>query len=94
MTPLRKRFIEDMQLRNFAPTTQRSCVHYVADFAQYYHRSPEQLDLDAVRQYQLYLLDERKLATASLNTFTSAVQFLYLTTLGNALEERGLCPVH
>ena len=33
MTPLRRRFIEDMQLRNFAPTTQRSYVHYVADSA-------------------------------------------------------------
>ena len=29
MTPLRQRFIEDMQLRNLAPTTQRSYVHYV-----------------------------------------------------------------
>src|SRR6266571_4416099 len=81
MTPLRKRMIEDMQLRNFAPGTQRSYVDYVAGFALYYHRSPELLDLDAVRQYQLYLLNERKLSTASVNTCTSAIQFLYLTTL-------------
>jgi len=81
MTPLRKRFIEDMQLRNFSPKTQRSYVHYVAGFAQYYHRSPEHLDLDTVRQYQLYLLQQRKLSPQSVNTFTSAVQFLYLTTL-------------
>ena len=81
MTPLRQRFIEDMQLRNFAPTTQRSYVHYVAEFARYFNRSPEHLDLEAVRQYQLRLLEERKLSAASVNTFTSAVQFLYLTTL-------------
>jgi len=81
MTPLRQRFIEDMQLRNFAPTTQRSYVHYVAEFARYFHRSPEQLDLEAVRQYQLHLLDQCKLSAASVNTFTSAIQFLYLTTL-------------
>jgi integrase/recombinase XerD len=81
MTPLRQRFIEDMQLRNFAPTTQRSYVHYVAEFARYFNRSPEQLDLEAVRQYQLHLLGERKLSAASVNTFTSAVQFLYLVTL-------------
>jgi len=39
------------------------------------------LDLEAVRQYQLRLIEERKLSAASVNTFTSAVQFLYLTTL-------------
>jgi len=81
MTPLRRRFIEDMQLRNFAPGTQRSYVHYVADFALYFNLSPEQLDLEAVRQYQLYLLKERKLSASSVNIFTSAVQFLYLVTL-------------
>src|SRR5208283_4784262 len=81
MTPLRQRFIEDMQLRNFAPTTRRSYVHYVADFALYFRRSPDQLDLEAVRQYQLHLLEERQLSPQSVNTFVSAVQFLYLVTL-------------
>ena len=81
MTPLRQRFIEDMQLRNFAPTTQRSYIHYVAGFAQYFNRSPEQLDLEAVRQYQLHLRQERKLSTQSINIFLSAVQFLFLVTL-------------
>ncbi len=81
MTPLRRRFIEDMRVRNFAPTTQRSYVHYVAEFARYFQRSPEHLDLEAVRQYQLHLLEERKLSAQSVNTFTSAIQFLYLTTL-------------
>ena len=81
MTRLRQRFVEDMQLRNFAATTQRSYVHYVADFARYFNRSPEQLDLEAVRQYQLHMLQERKLSPQSVNTFVSAVQFLYLDTL-------------
>jgi len=81
MTPLRQRFVEDMQLRNFSPGTQRSYVHHVAAFARYFGHSPELLDLEAVRQYQLYLLQERALSTSTLNTFTSAVSFLYLTTL-------------
>ena len=50
MTPLRQRMIEDMRIRNFAATTQRSYIHYVAQFAQYFHRSPAELDLEAVRQ--------------------------------------------
>jgi site-specific recombinase XerD len=81
MTPLRQRFIEDMQLRNLAPTTQRSYVHYVADFARYFNRSPELLDLDAVRHYQLHLQETRKLSPQTVNTFVSAVSFLYRVTL-------------
>ncbi len=81
MTPLRQRFIEDMHLRGLAPTTQRSYVHYVAEFAKFYQTSPERLDLEAIRQYELYLLHERKLAPESINCFVSAVQFLYQVTL-------------
>lgn len=68
-------------MRGLAPTTQRSYIHYVADFAKFYNTSPEKLDLEAVRQYELYLLHERKLSPESINSFVSAVQFLYLVTL-------------
>ena len=60
MTPLRQRMIEDMRIRNFATTTQRSYVHYVAEFAKYFHRDPAELDLEAIRQYQLYLSQEKR----------------------------------
>jgi site-specific recombinase XerD len=81
MSPLQHRFIEDMKLRGLAPTTQRSYLHYVRDFAQFYNTSPAHLDLEAVRQYELYLLNERKLSPETINTFVSAIQFLYLVTL-------------
>src|SRR6266478_57007 len=81
MTPLRQRFIEDMQLRGLAPTTQRSYLHYVAEFARYYNTGPEKLDLEAIRQYEIHLLNERKMSPQSVNTFLSSVQFLYLVTL-------------
>jgi integrase/recombinase XerD len=73
--------IEDMTLRGLAPTTQRSYIHYVADFARFYNTSPEKLDLEAIRQYELYLLHERKFSPESINTFVAAVKFLYLVTL-------------
>ena len=73
MTPLRQRRIEDMQLLNFASTTQRSYIHYVADFA---------------KQYQLHLAQERKLSPQSVNTFVSAVPFLYLVTLEMPWDKR------
>jgi len=70
-----------MQLRNLAPATQKNYIHYVADYAKYYNTGPEHLDLEAVRQYQLYLLHEKKLSPESINQFVSAVKFLYLVTL-------------
>lgn len=81
MTPLRKRMIEDMQLRNFAAGTQKQYIASVAGFAKYFGKSPEELDVEAVRQYQLYLLNERKLSPEAVNGCISALQFLYLTTL-------------
>jgi site-specific recombinase XerD len=81
MTPLRQRFIEDMQLRGLAPTTQRSYIHYVAEYAKFFKTSPEKLDLEAIRQYELHLLHERRLSPQSINTFVSSVQFLYTVTL-------------
>ena len=88
MTPLRQRFIEDMQLRGLAPTTQRSYIHYVAEFAKFYNKSPEELDLEAIRQYELHLINERKLSPQSVNTFISSVQFLYTQTLDVPWEKQ------
>jgi integrase/recombinase XerD len=81
MTPLRQRMIEDMQLRNYAAGTQRSYIHYVEDFANHYHVSPARLGLDEIRNYELYLIEERKLSPQSVNCFVSAVKFLYTVTL-------------
>jgi integrase/recombinase XerD len=81
MTPLRKRFIEDMQVRGLAPATQQQYLHHAANFAKFFGSSPEHLDLEAIRQYELYLLNERKLSPESVNGFVSAIQFLYQVTL-------------
>ena len=81
MSPLRQRMLEDMQLRNLSAATQRSCIHYVSEYAKYYWINPEKLGLDDIRNYQLYLKEQRQLSPPSINTFVSAVQFLYTVTL-------------
>ena len=81
MTPLRQRMIEDMQLRGLTPQTQRNYVHHVAAFARYFGKSPEVLDLEAIRQYQLYLPNQRKLSPETINQYISSIKFLYLVTL-------------
>jgi len=81
MTPLRQRMIDDMQLRNLAARTQKNYIAHVAGFAKYFGKSPDELDIEAVRQYQLYLLNQRKLSPESVNQYISSVKFLYLITL-------------
>ena len=81
MTPLRQRMIEDMQLRNFAQATQRNYIAHVTSYAKYFWESPEKLDQEAIREYLLYLLNERKMSPEGVNQQASALKFLYLTTL-------------
>ena len=77
MTPLRQRMIEDMQLRNYSQGTQDGYIRYVAQFAAYFGRSPEHLDLEDIRRYQLYLLQDRKLAPESvISLFPRSVSYI------------------
>jgi integrase/recombinase XerD len=81
MTPLRRRMLEDMQLRNFAQETQRNYIHHIKGLGQFYQTSPEHLDLEDVRTYQLHLLNERQHSPEAVNQFVSAVRFFYRVTL-------------
>jgi integrase len=88
ITPLRRRMIEDMRVRNLSPATQASYVHAVKKFSQYYRRSPEHLGVEDVRTYQVHLV-ENAIAWATLNQTVSALRFLYGVTLGRKdLPER------
>jgi integrase/recombinase XerD len=81
MTPLRQRLIEDMQLRNRSPVTTKAYVRYVAQFAKFFGRSPEELTPEHARQYQLHLL-RRRVSWSTFNQSVCALRFLYGTTLG------------
>jgi integrase/recombinase XerD len=81
MTPLRRRMTEDMQVRNFSPHTQNSYVQQVSLFARHFSKSPEVLGPEEIRSYQVYLTNERKLATSSILIAVSALRFLYKVTL-------------
>ena len=90
MTPLRRRMLEDMRLRNFASETQRNYIHHIKGLGQFYQTSPENLDLEDVRDYQLYLLNEKQRSPESVNQFVSAAHFLYQVTLEAVWPEKAL----
>ena len=67
MTHLRQRMQEDLRLRNFSERTIRHYTHTVAEFAKYFHKSPDQLGPEHIRTWLLYLLNERKLAWGTIS---------------------------
>jgi len=75
MTPLRQRMIEDMQLRNLSTGTQRAYLHYITGLARFYQTSPEHLSLEELREYQLYMINERQYSPESVNHFVLAAKF-------------------
>jgi integrase/recombinase XerD len=81
MTHLRQRMQEDLRLRNFSERTVRRYTHTVAEFATYFHKSPDQLGPEHVRTFLLHLLNERKLAWGTIQGARSALKFLYMRTL-------------
>ncbi len=59
--------IREMELRQFKPRTVESYVGAIVGLANFYHRSPEQLQLEEVRSYLHHLLRERKLSRGTCN---------------------------
>ena len=88
MSPLRRRMIEDMTVRNLSPATQRSYLHAVSKFSRYFGRSPHRLGLEDVRTYQVHLVASG-ISWPALNQIVCAVRFFYGVTLGhNEIPER------
>ena len=84
MTQLRQRMLEDLQRRNYCAGTVRLYLQHVAAFAQHFHRSPDQLGAEEIRRYQLFLIQEKKLAWSSYNQIVCALRFFYAKTLKRA----------
>jgi integrase/recombinase XerD len=81
MTPLRQRYLQDLQLRNYSPKTQEVYVECVSLFARHFGKSPERLGPEDIRTYQLYLAHEKKASWSRFNQTVCALRFLYRHTL-------------
>ena len=84
MTHLRQRMIEDMQLRGLSEMTQENYVRAVRQLAEHYGKSPERIDEEELRQYFLYLKNDKQVAAGTFGVALHGIKFLYQRTLQQA----------
>jgi integrase/recombinase XerD len=80
MSPLRRRMIEDMTIRKFAPKTQHDYVQRVKNFTAFLGRPPDTASFEDVRRYQLRLAAS-DVGVATLNQTVSTLRFFFRVTL-------------
>jgi site-specific recombinase XerD len=82
MTALRQRMIEDLQLRGLSKGTQIAYVRVVRQLAEYYGKSPDCISEEEVRQYLLYLKNDKQIAPGTFSAVRAGIKFLFVYTLG------------
>jgi site-specific recombinase XerD len=81
MTHLRKMMLEELERRNYAQTTIDCYLRVVAEFSLHFHRPPNQLGQEHIRQYQAHRFGRRKLAPSTVTQHLAALRFFYIKTL-------------
>lgn len=81
MTSLRQRVLDELQRRNYSNATRRGYILTIKQFADYFGKSPELLGGDETREFETYLLRDKKLDTITVEGRMSALRFLYKKTL-------------
>src|SRR5207342_2677717 len=81
ISPLRRRMIEDMTIRKFAPKTQHDYVQRIKNFAAFLGRSPDTATFEDVRRYQLHLTASG-VGVPTVNQTVSTLRFFFKVTLG------------
>jgi integrase/recombinase XerD len=81
MTPLRRRLLDDMTVRNLSPATQQSYVYAVAKFSRFFGVAPDELGNEEVRTYQVHLAG-LGMSWSHINQVSCALRFFYGITLG------------
>lgn len=81
-TQFRQGMLEELRRRNYSAGTIRLYLRHVTEIAaQHFHRRPDQLEAEHIRQHQLFLIQQRKLAWSSYNQIVAALRFFYAKVL-------------
>jgi len=80
ISPLRRRMIEDMEVRGFTACTQRGYLAAVKNFTVFLGRSPDHSDQEDLRRFQHHMRTQGASAT-TMNSAVSALRFFFGVTL-------------
>ena len=81
MTPLRQRMLEDLQLRGLSAKTQEAYLRAVRQLAEHYHKSPDLVTEEELRQYFLYLKNDKQVSPSGFTIALCGLKFFYERTL-------------
>jgi integrase/recombinase XerD len=81
VTHLRKMMLEELERRNYTQNTTRAYLRAIEEFARYFHRPPDQLGPEQIREYVSHLFRDRKLTDNSVNQQVGALRFFFIKTL-------------
>lgn len=81
MNTLRARMIEDLQLHGLAKNTQARYVEAVRHLAEFYHKPPDQITEEELRQYFLHLSNVKRVSASTLGVALYGIKFFYEQTL-------------
>lgn len=81
MTQLKRKMLDELQRRNYAQNTVRTYIKAVEEFARFFDKPPDQLGPEQIRNYQVHLFRDRKLAAGTVEQRGAALRFLFVKTL-------------
>ena len=73
--------LEELQRRHYSEATTQRYIRFIERFAQHFHRSPDRLGPQHIREYQAQLFTVHKLTPGSVTNHLCALRFLYIQTL-------------
>ena len=77
MTPLRKRMMEEMRMRDYSEHTISAYVSAVYRLAAFYHKSPDTLSREQIRTFLVDLVEEKKVAWSYYKQVLAALRYFY-----------------
>ena len=92
MGEIRTRMAEDLQLSGYSPTTAKKYLHYAKQFAAHFMRSPEEMGAEEIREFLLFVINERDFSHHTYRQVLASLSFLYKVTLRRPLEVEHIKP--
>ena len=84
MTSNRRLMLDELQRRNYAPTTVQTYLRILANFSRHFRKAPDRLGAEEIRQYQVHLFRDRRLSARTVAQHVSALRFFFVKTLRRA----------